>query len=417
VWALLSGLAAASPPSSDPGPWLVFDVANSVYTSNPGGNFVVEVKGPGGREVVHRVVWGSEPGVWLPQAVNLRAYAGQTVFLRLQTIAAYSFSNACFLFWGQPRLVLGPLDGPAPSALLADLTEAFREGRGCRRYVLDAEASGPLKTDQYDFTGGYYEFGQAGPRAEPALFGHPFCFGAQGWAGYEFELTLPARPASIPAPAPVPATAVAPPVDLGPLLPVFSWAQQVYRGAPEGHAHVDPAALRLDVCMPRTEAGLGYAFAGFETRGCRWLWLRAEFDRYEPWQGYGEMTDNRFVGLVLDYHTAAGYARRVWLHHPTLRPTHPERRCERRAPTWHLDLARPRRLLEVNWEQVHADLPQGSPPRDQAGGLPEAQTIGLDLDRWAPPGWDGRLWFGIGIQDAGSQRRFAVGLLDRQADL
>jgi hypothetical protein len=314
--------------------------------------------------------------------------------------------------------VLGPLDGPTPPALTADLTEAFREGRNCRRYVLDAEASGPLKTDQYDFTGGYYADGQAGPWAEPALFGHPFCYGFQGWAGYEFVVTLPARPDAGPGPASPPPPSPAPaPVDIGRRIPIFSWAQQVYRGAPDGHARVDPSALRLEVRMPRTQAGFGYAFAGFETRGCRSLWLRAEFDRYEPWTGYGEMTDNRFVGVVLDYHTAAGYARRVWLHLPALRPAHPERRCERRAPTWHLDLARPRRVPEVNWEQVHADLPPGSPPKESAGGPPDAQVIGLDLKRWSPPDWDGRLWFGIGIQDAGSQRGFAVTLLDRQADL
>jgi len=413
-WACSGSLAAAAP-AADPGPWLVFDVANSVYTTNPGGNFVVEVRCGARREIVHRVVWGSEPGVWLPQAVNLRDYAGQTVRLRLQTIAAYSYSNACFLFWGRPRIVLGPLDSPAAPDLVADLTEWFRQGRNCRRYVLDAEASAPLKTEEYDFTGGYYEDGQAGPWAEPALFGHPFCFGRQGWAGYEFEVTLPLRPGGTPAPAapPVPSAAAA---DIGRLIPAFSWAQQVYRGAPEGSARVDPSALHLDVRMPRTDAGLGYAFAGLETRGCRWLWLRTQFDRYEPWTGYGEMTDNRFAGVVLDYHTPTGYSRRVWLHLPALRPEHPERRCERRAPTWHLDLARPRRVLEANWEQLHADLPLGSPPQDGTGAVPAAQIIGLDLERWAPCDWDGRIWFGIGLQDAGSQRRLSVAILDRQPD-
>jgi hypothetical protein len=31
---------------------------------------------------------------------------------------------------------------------------------------------------------------------------------------------------------------------------------------------------------------------------------------------------------------------RVWLHHPRFQPDHPERRSERRAPTWHLNLRR-----------------------------------------------------------------------------
>jgi len=415
---------AAPAPANDPGPWLVFDIANSSYTTNQGGNFVVEVKCEEKREIVYRGVWGAEPGVWLPQAVNLAAHAGLSVKLRLQTIAAYYYSNACFLFWGRPRVVVGPLDGPAPPVLVADLTESFRLGKDCRRYVHDAERSGPLKTDQYDFTGGYYGYGQAGPWAEPALFGHPFCYGFQSWAGYEFDVTLPARPDSGAAGT---APAAAPPGVLGGgsdrPMPVLAWEQQVYRAAEGGFARFDPVTMRLEARMPHTEQGFGYAFAGFEARGSHALWLRLEFDRYEPWAGYGEMGNNRFVGVVLDYHTPGGYARRVWLHYPPIKPAHPEWRCERRAPTWHLDLLRPRRVLEVNWEQLHAELPRGTPQlalRNEGGsdasGVPPDQIVGLDLPGWAPPDWDGRFWFGIGLQDAGSDRRFAATVLDPTAD-
>jgi hypothetical protein len=403
-------LRAPAAPASDPGPWLIFDVANSVYTTNPGGNFVVEVKSAGQREIVYRAVWGAQQGVWLPQAVNLRAYAGQSVKLRLQTIAAYCYSNACFLQWGRPRVVLGPLDAATPPQLLADLTEAFRLGRDCRRYILDAEASGPLKTADYDFTGGYFDGGQAGPWSEPALFGHPFCFGFHGWAGYEFDVTLPPRPDT-----PPPAAAAAPPPpfeDRGAAIPVFTWEQQVYRGAEGGFAAFDPAAMRLETVMPRTEAGLGYAFAGFETRDCDTLWLALETDRYERWaQAYGEMGDNGFAGVVLDYHTPRGYSRRVWLHLPAMKPAHPELRCERRAPTWHMDLSRPSRILEANWEQRHADLPPGSPPGEE----PATRIVGLDLRQWAPEGWDGRFWLGVGLQDAGSGRRLSATILDRHS--
>jgi hypothetical protein len=368
-------------------------------------------------------VWGAEHGVWLPQTVNLQAYAGHSVKLRLQTIAAYSYSNACFLFWGRPRVVVGPLDGSAHPSEVSDLTEAFRLHKDCRRYVLDPEKSGPLKTDQYDFTGGYFEYGQAGPWAEPALFGHPFCFGFQGWAGYEFDVTLPPRPTAPPAavtatPAPSP-TRPAP--DLGSVIPVFTWDQQVYRGAPGGFAAFDPARMRLDVRMPSSDQGLGYAFAGFESTGCDTLWLQVTFDRYAPWPGYGEMDNNQFAGVVVDYHTPAGYSRRVWLYYAPTRPAHPELRCERRAPTWHMDLSRTRRAQEVNWEQVHADLPDGSPPPSSpaastTGPLPP-QLIGLDLHRWAPSDWDGRFWFGIGIQDVGDGRSLSVTALDRKADM
>jgi hypothetical protein len=333
--------------------------------------------------------------------VNLSAYAGQPVKLRLQTIAAYHFSAACFLFWGRPRLVVGALDGSAAAREVEDLTEQFRLGRKGTHYLVDPDHSAPLKTEQYDLSGGYYGYAQAGPWAEPALFGHPFCFGFQGWAGYEFEVQLPPRPAEAALAALPPA--LPPVVDRGPVIPIFTWEQQVYRGAEGAYAAFDPEALRLSVRMPRTEAGFGYAFAGFESTGCETLWLRLEPDQYQPWSGYGEMTQNRFAGVVVDYHTPRGYARRVWLHHAPTKPERPTERCERRAPTWHMDLARPRRVLEVNWEQVHADLPPG-------------QIVGLDLARWAPADWDGRFWLGLGVQDVGSERTLSAAVLDRRAD-
>lgn len=401
---LCRGAAAAGRPASDPGPWLVFDIAKSVYaTANQGGNFVVEVVHAGGRDIVYRAVWGAEAGIWLPQAVNLSRYAGQMVRLRLQTIAAYHFPSACFLFWGRPRLVVGALDGASPPLAVEDLAEEFGLGTKGTHYLVDPDHSAPLKTDQYDLSGGYYGYAQAGPWAEPALFGHPFCFGFQGWAGYEFEVTVPARPTLTPRVPTASPPALPPPADRGPVIPIFTWDQQVYRGAEGGHAAFDPEDLRLRVRMPRTEAGFGYAFAGFESTGCDTLWLRLEFDQYQPWTGYGEMTQNRFAGVVLDYHTQRGYARRVWLHHASTKPERPAERCERRAPTWHMDLSRPRRALEVDWEQVHTDLPPGV-------------VVGLDLAHWAPADWDGRFWLGLGVQDVGSERALTATVLARQAD-
>ncbi len=275
---LLSAVVAFAELAADPGPWLVFDISKSVYsTANQGGNFVVEVAHADGREIVYRAVWGAEAGVWLPQAVNLSRYAGKTVKLRLQTIAAYHFSAACFLFWGRPRLVVGALAGPLPPREIEDLTEEFRCGAKGTHYLVDPENSAPLKTDQYDLSNGYFGYAQAGPWAEPALFGHPFCFGYQSWAGFEFEVTVPARPPAAPE---RPLALPPPPVDRGPVIPIFTWDQQVYRGVEGGYAVCDPEALRLSVQMPRTGAGggFGYPFAGLERTGWGTVWLRLEFD-------------------------------------------------------------------------------------------------------------------------------------------
>jgi hypothetical protein len=296
---------AATSPAADPGPWLVFDIAKSIYaTENQGGNFVIEVVNPAGRETVYRAVWGAESGLWLPQAVNMSRFAGERVKLRLQTIAAYYYSAACFLYWGRPHVVVGALEGSAPPVETADLTEMLRRGAGARHYLVDPDHSAPLKTAEYDLSAGYVDFGSAGPWAKPAIFGH--------------------RPptASQPATA-AEAARVVRVVDRGPAIPIFTWDQQVYRAAPGAQAAFDPEALSLSVRMPRTDQGFGYAFAGFEATGCDTVWLRMGLDAYGRWAGYGEMTQNRFAGVVLDYYTPRGYARRVWLHHPPAKPEPP----------------------------------------------------------------------------------------------
>jgi hypothetical protein len=56
----------------------------------------------------------------------------------------------------------------------------------------------------------------------------------------------------------------------------------------------------------------------------------------------------------------------------------------------------------VNWEQWHGTLPSG-------------EVFRLDLREFAPTDWDGRLWLGLGLQDAGSGRKLALTVLDRQA--
>jgi len=246
---------------------------------------------------------------------------------------------------------------------------------------------------------------QAGPTAMPALFCNPYAVDFHGWVGYEFDVTLPlprqteTEPHAVDAAQP---PAAQPNVrDIGRKIPILWWQEEVYRGTPGGAANVDIDTLTFRVRMPESTSNFGYAFAGIETKNCTSLRLRCSYDRYLPAPSYGEMGDNRFVGIVLDYHTPLGYSRRGWLHCPKFRADHPDRRSERRAPTWHMFFSRLSRIDEANWQQIH-DL------------LPESLTFTLDIKKYAPPDWDGRMWFGIGIQDAGSHRRFAAKILDRK---
>lgn len=380
---------APADPASDPGPWLIFDVAKSAYAaSNQGGAFVVEIADGDQRQVVHRVIWGAETGVWLPQAVNLSDYAGHTVKLRLETVAAYYLGRECQLFWGRPQIVVGPLNQPQTLQVATDLTELCRLGQNCRAWIRDPDNSLPLQQNSWKYTGRYFDFGNAGPYVLPAIYDPPYTRGTNAWAGFEFNVTIPPRPeAHGPAAGAVQAR---PAADLRHVEPaVLYWDEEVYHGAPAGLARVDLDRMQLQVRMPQTNNGYGYAFAGLEAIGCTSLDLGMRYDQYTPWKAYGNLVDNRFAGLVLDFHTARGYTRRVWLHYPPMRPAHPEQRSERRAPIWQMVLSRLQRVNEVNWEQVHGPLPAGT-------------RVHLDLQQFAPRDWDGRFWLGAGVQDAGS---------------
>jgi len=72
------------------------------------------------------------------------------------------------------------------------------------------------------------------------------------------------------------------------------------------------------------------------------------------------------------------------------------------VPKWNLDLKNINLEQEVDREIIIKKLP---------GGTKKGKyTLRLSLLEFAPKDWDGKVWFGIGIQDVGAAKTFAVTL-------
>ena len=96
-----------------------------------------------------------------------------------------------------------------------------------------------------------------------------------------------------------------------------------------------------------------------------------------------------FAGFVVDYHTPQGYTKRVNLAVGLL---HPE--CNTALPAYGKN---------GPFDEVH-DL----------GSLVDEgpqKTLSLDLARYAPDDWDGQIWFSVGSDWAGSDRRLKAHIL------
>jgi hypothetical protein len=141
---------------------------------------------------------------------------------------------------------------------------------------------------------------------------------------------------------------------------------------------------------PRTR--YGYAFGGLELEGARVLDLKVENTFHDAWtlypsrHAYHPEWDVVFTGMMADYHTPAGYRKRVAL---SLGMMHPYRQASR--PDWGA----------------------GHKPDDfinlaDAVSAGSEMTLSIDLARWAPDDWDGRVWLIAGSDTVMPDRRVLV---------
>lgn len=392
-----------------PGPWLIFEVGRNQFARQEkpdlyqSGSFVVEIETEGAKQPVEldRVQWGCIRGIWLPRAINLEAYAGQKVLLRLKTYTMYGFQHRAYFLWGHPRIVAGPLTEQDDMPVLLDLAERYRKAEGAWAFVGEPHGK---KTERKPANEKHYADPAAcGYKLQPGLSAYPSGRGssAMPWC-IEFEITVPeATEAKTPA-APSPKKGVV--TDAGKRLAVLATDNYVYAPFPDGTAGVDINTLRFDLRMPNEDNGQGYAFAGLETQNVTSLEIKADYDTYGPVINYGGAEHNSFAGIVLDYHTPRGYTRRVWLCHPDAMPKSPSLRSERNVPRWNMEPEVRGRLEDLQWQQ-----------QQRFETLPASETFRLDLTEYAPVDWDGRLWIGAGLQDVGTSKKMSLTITDRVA--
>lgn len=88
------------------------------------------------------------------------------------------------------------------------------------------------------------------------------------------------------------------------------------------------------------------------------------------------------VGFFIDYHTPAGYSKRVFLN------------CATNTPSYFFP--------SPPWGTAKAP--------DARDFLPVSPQYTIDLEKWAPNDWDGRCWFSVYMQNAGLNRMLTARL-------
>jgi hypothetical protein len=162
-------------------------------------------------------------------------------------------------------------------------------------------------------------------------------------------------------------------------------------------ARADADALALTAGTTRkVEHYMGAAFAGFETQGMKQVKLQLDNTFYNAYSARGPIqvpmykkSSRSFAGIMLSYHTPKGYTTKVALGVGVLAPD-----CTTPYPAY-AGKGAPGKVIDLG------DIIDEGPTR----------VIALDLTRYAPADWDGRLWFSVGSDWVASERRLTAKIL------
>ena len=127
-----------------------------------------------------------------------------------------------------------------------------------------------------------------------------------------------------------------------------------------------------------SESPWGYGFCGIEVQGAKTITVDLRNNFAQPHQEGTKLAipcPDTFAGIIIDYHTPAGYTHRVALGLGVQQEDHPVHQ-----PHWG-KAARPDRNLVFGKTILEK-------PRDR---------IRVDLKQYAPADWDGRAWFSVGV--------------------
>ncbi len=135
--------------------------------------------------------------------------------------------------------------------------------------------------------------------------------------------------------------------------------------------HLSLEVTKTEQENPRKPRALGAGIAGLELKGVRLLELKVKASPDMEGASEGKKTQqNIFAGFMVDYQTAEGYAKRV-----ALCLTAFSKNRDANVPGWG----------------------KKSVPDDYVD-IGKNDSYQLDLQKWAPPGWTGQVWFGVVLQ-------------------
>jgi hypothetical protein len=96
------------------------------------------------------------------------------------------------------------------------------------------------------------------------------------------------------------------------------------------------------------------------------------------------MDKNSLAGFIVDYGTAGGYTKRVALHTG---------------------------IFDRNRYAIWPRWGKGRVP-DEYVGVGNQSVYDLDLRRWAPPSWNGQIWFTVTVNNTGANTRIVARITD-----
>ena len=159
-----------------------------------------------------------------------------------------------------------------------------------------------------------------------------------------------------------------------------------------------PETLSINAGTTRKILGyMGAAFGGFEIKNLRTARIRLKNTYFGAphisgpniHTHYYHPTSRLFAGFVVDYHTPAGYTKRVALSVGVVHPG-----CTTPYPSYGKG-SKPDQVVDLG-----AIVQEGA-----------EKVFDLDLSQYAPEGWDGQVWFNVGSDWALPGRRLNAQIL------
>lgn len=408
---------------SSHGPWLMFDYSlglgmGSVGYKVGGAKFEVQISDGGPFKTLYRSIYSTMR--WYPYAVNLSEYAGKKIKVRFSTEHVDGRIMMDYPHWGNPRLVVGDLFGKTPPKEIFNfaMTPIERvggvlpDGKEFTFSEIDPIFNDKLVTkgllDREHkllvYAGNNYICVPG--KAEPGIY-----MGVSMSVDY---LLIGCDPQQTPytgkMPPPVFAewtvdvpsvrtndasqmALVSKPVKTSGPFVLLSTNEDKYAYKPGLIAKCDKKSLQLEACMG-DKADLGWAFAGIEAMNLPSVKLDVSkfgvFETKDP---------NSFAGLIIDYHTLNGYQKRIFLG----LGAGSSERYDIRPGSWIYDSASMSLKQRLEFKSEFIDISNQLKSNHS--------TINLNITKYAPLDWDGRVWLATGVQNQPLNSGLKVALL------